>query len=92
MRDADIPGKRGIGRMAGAAVRTRRRRGGLSDDLEHAVEPGSRLQERQQPIALAPGQMDQTSQKLVELPCSHNASVNGSGRHWTGHLPKRFHT
>jgi hypothetical protein len=78
--------------MADVAVRARRRRGGLFDDLEHVVEPGSRLQERQQPVALAPGQMDQTSQELVELPCSHNASVNGSGRRWTGRLPKRFHT
>ncbi|MGO4477382.1 hypothetical protein AB4Z32_14125 [Massilia sp. 2TAF26] len=31
-------------------------------------------------------------QELFELPCLHAASVNGSGRHWTAGLQKRFHT
>ena len=78
--------------FAGLAVRAAELCRGLFDDLEYAVEAGCRLQQFEQEVALAPGQGGETLQELFELPCLHGAPVNGSGRHWTAGLRKRFHT
>jgi hypothetical protein len=78
--------------MIGLAARAARSLSRLFDDVECPVESGRGLQQRQQAVALAPGQARQMLEKLLELPGLHGASVNGSGRRWTVRLPKRFHT